>query len=105
MAGLGAASRLFRPIERSLRSQRPEMAVLSPAEAHHFLREIGPLLESNGFGVLLPDWWISRQRTRLGLRLRLFADEGAVWNSKMTRAAPYCRTTGAAPRPYATPGS
>jgi SNF2 family DNA or RNA helicase len=81
LAGLGAASRLFHPIERSLRSQRPELAILSPAEAHHFLREIGPLLESNGFGVLLPEWWIARQRTRLGLRLRLFADEQAAWNT------------------------
>jgi len=81
LAGLGAASRLFAPIERSLRSPRPELAVLTPGEAHRFLCEIGPLLESNGFGVLLPDWWLARQRTRLGLRLRLFADERAVWNA------------------------
>ena len=80
MAGLGAASRLFPPIERSLRSPRPEMASLTPAEAHHFLCEIGPLLESNGFGLLVPDWWNARQRTRLGLRLRLFSEETALWN-------------------------
>ena len=81
LAGLGAASRLFAPIERSLRTPRPERAILSPAEAHRFLCEIAPLLESNGFGVLLPEWWNSRQRTSLGVRLRLFAEENAMWDS------------------------
>ncbi|MBK8049514.1 MAG: DEAD/DEAH box helicase [Anaerolineales bacterium] len=81
LAGLGAASRLFPPIERSLRSARPEYALLSADEAHRFLCETAPLLESNGFGVLLPDWWNARQRTRLGLRLRLLSDDGEVWNS------------------------
>ncbi|MBW7883779.1 MAG: DEAD/DEAH box helicase [Caldilineaceae bacterium] len=80
LAGLGAASRLFPPIERSLRSPRPERAILTPVEAHRFLREVAPLLESNGFGVILPEWWNARQRTRLGLRLRLFSDENALWN-------------------------
>jgi len=74
LAGLGAASRLFRPIKESLRASRPEMALLTTAEAHQFLREIGPLLESSGFGLILPDWWQHRGRSRLGLRLRLFSD-------------------------------
>jgi SNF2 family DNA or RNA helicase len=81
LAGLGAASRLFAPIERSLRTARPDLAILTPAEAHQFLREAAPLLESNGFGVLLPEWWNLRQRTRLGLRLRLAADADALWRS------------------------
>jgi SNF2 family DNA or RNA helicase len=81
LAGLGAASRLFSPIERSLRLARPDLAILTSIEAHQFLREAAPLLESNGFGVLLPEWWSLRQRTRLGLRLRLAADEDARWLS------------------------
>lgn len=81
LAGLGAASRLFAPIERSLHAARPDLAILTPAEAHQFLREAAPLLENNGFGVLLPEWWSLRQRTRLGLRLRLAADEDALWRS------------------------
>ena len=81
LGGLGAASRLFAPIEQSLRSPRPELALLTPAEAHQFLREAAPLLENNGFGVLLPEWWNARQRTRLGLRLRLVGDESRLWNS------------------------
>jgi SNF2 family DNA or RNA helicase len=87
LAGLGAASRLFAPIERSLRTPRPELAILSPGEAHRFLCEIAPLLESNGFGVLLPEWWNSRQRTSLGMRLRLFAEENSLWGDNDDDAA------------------
>lgn len=75
LAGLGMASRLFPPIKESLRTSRPEMALLTTAEAHQFLREIGPLLESSGFGLILPDWWQQRGHSRLGLRLRLFSDQ------------------------------
>ncbi len=75
LAGLGVASRLFAPIERSLRAPNPEYALLSPQEAHEFLREIGPLLESTGFGVRLPDWWRPDRRQSLGFKLRLLAEE------------------------------
>jgi hypothetical protein len=68
------------PIERSLKAARPEWVALSPVEAHRFLRESGPLLESNGFGVLLPSWWNARQRTRLGMRLRLLPPKMTRWN-------------------------
>src|SRR5690606_3044404 len=71
LAGLGVASRLFEPIERSLRNPRPELSLLSTEEAYRFLREIGPLLESSGFGVVIPQWWHAHRRMRLGLRLRL----------------------------------
>ncbi len=80
LAGLGIASRLFAPIERSLRSPYPEQAQLTLDEAYRFLREIGPLLESSGFGVILPDWWDAEQRTRLGLRLRLYSEETASFD-------------------------
>lgn len=75
LAGLGAISRLFEPIARSLRSPRPEVALLSTDEAYQFLREVGPLLENSGFGVLLPSWWQDGKRTRIGLRLHLFSPE------------------------------
>lgn len=73
-AGLAAAAHLFEPIGRSLRGQTPESVTLSTDEAYRFLREAGPLLESAGFGVILPEWWNSERRTGLGLRLRLFTD-------------------------------
>lgn len=77
LAGLGAISRLFAPIERSLHSPRPEAALLSTDEAYKFLREVGPLLENSGFGVLVPPWWHERKHTRLGLRLHLTDAGGA----------------------------
>lgn len=72
LTGLGIASRLFPPIRDSLHTPRPEMAILSTEDAYQFLKEIGPLLESSGFGVITPHWWTARSRSRLGLRLRLF---------------------------------
>ncbi len=71
LTGLGIASRLFTPIRESLRTPRPERAILSMEDAYLFLKEIGPLLENSGFGVITPDWWAARSRSRLGLRLRL----------------------------------
>ena len=75
LTGLGVASRLFSPIRDSLRAPRPERATLSLEETYLFLKEIGPLLQSSGFGVIVPDWWAARSRTRLGLRLRLGSQE------------------------------
>lgn len=71
LTGLGIASRLFAPIRESLRAPRPERAILTLEETYLFLKEIGPLLESSGFGVIMPEWWAARSRSRLGLRLRL----------------------------------
>jgi SNF2 family DNA or RNA helicase len=70
---LGRASRLFPPLEQSLRSPRPAGTDLDTHEAHAFLREAAPLLEEWGFGVQVPSWW---DRTAggaggLGIRIRL----------------------------------
>jgi SNF2 family DNA or RNA helicase len=75
LAGLQVAARLSLPIQRSLRSPKPESAQLTTEESHQFLRETAPLLESSGFGVVLPDWWHTNQSVRLGLRLRLQGGE------------------------------
>ena len=57
LRGLGLAARLFPPIRESLREKRPESCTLTVDEAYGFLREVGPLLERSGFGVLVPPWW------------------------------------------------
>ncbi len=80
LTGLGIASRLFAPIRDSLRAPRPERATLSLDESYLFLKEIGPLLQSSGFGVILPDWWAARSRSRLGLRLRLGSPIDSDWD-------------------------
>jgi len=86
LAGLQVAARLSAPIGRSLQTPKPESAQLTTEEAHQFLRETAPMLESSGFGVILPDWWQTNQRARLGLRLRLQGNEPA--NGEPTNGEP-----------------
>ncbi len=66
LAALGRASRLFPPIEGSLRTARPEACALSTREAADLVRDKALLLKASGFGVLLPGL-----DTRLNVRLRL----------------------------------
>ena len=66
LASLGIASRVFPPIEASLRSPRPECCALSTREAADLVRDKALLLKAHGFGVLLPGL-----DTRLNVRLRL----------------------------------
>ena len=66
LAGLGRASRLFVPIERSLLTATPEASELTTDEAQVLIREGAALLQANGFGVLVP-----AVQNKLGLRLKL----------------------------------
>ena len=70
LAGLGQAGRLFPPIAASLHTAAPSTAALDVTEAYTFLREAGPLLETGGFGVLVPPWW-TRRGARPGLKVTL----------------------------------
>ncbi|MCW5853611.1 MAG: DEAD/DEAH box helicase [Anaerolineae bacterium] len=60
LTALGYAGRLFPPLFTSLRQPAPDHVDLSTAEAFAFLKEAAPLLESSGFGVLVPAWWGKR---------------------------------------------
>ncbi|MDI7275554.1 MAG: DEAD/DEAH box helicase [Anaerolineae bacterium] len=73
LADLGRASRVFPAIEDSLKLARPEACYLTTAEAYSFLREVAPLLEESGFGILAPPWWdrTKGRAARLGVRLRV----------------------------------
>lgn len=66
LAGLGLASKMFPPIDTSLRSARPEACALNVEQAYTFIRETAMLLQSSGFGVLVPG--IS---SKLGVRVNL----------------------------------
>lgn len=70
LADLGRAARVFPQLEKSLERARPADLVMETEEAYAFLRQSAPLLEQNGFGVLLPSWW-QRPGTRLGIKLQL----------------------------------
>ncbi len=70
LKGLGLASNIFPPIEKSLRSAAPVSVDLTTREVYEFLREATPLLQQSGFHILLPPWW-EAAGTRLGLKLYL----------------------------------
>ncbi len=70
LADLGRAERVFPMLERCLETARPSGLTMSTDEAYSFLREKAPLLEQNGFGVLLPAWW-QHPAGRLGVKLHL----------------------------------
>ena len=70
LADLGRASRIYPWIDRCLQSACPDALDLSTEEAYAFLREAAPLLEQNGFGVLLPAWW-EKPSVGIGMKLKL----------------------------------
>lgn len=70
LAALGLASRVFPPIERSLRTNQPVSVLLGRDEAFAFLVDALPLLEANGFAVLVPNWWGRRAKIKARARLR-----------------------------------
>ena len=95
LAALGRASRVFPPIEGSLRTARPEACALSTREAADLVRDKALLLKASGFGVLLPGL-----DTRLNVRLRL---RGA--RARRTRRRPTARACSASTAWSATTGS
>jgi len=70
LAGLGYIGRFVAQVRKALEGARPEQARLGTGEAYTFLRDVAPVLEQNGFGVLVPPWW-NKPGARLGVRLRL----------------------------------
>lgn len=86
LAGLGLAARLFPPIKQSLRTARPRACTLSADEAFAFLREVGPLLEGSGFGVLVPPWW-NKPGARLSVRAKMKADPNIIGKGILSQDA------------------
>ncbi|MGI8549636.1 MAG: SNF2-related protein [Dehalococcoidia bacterium] len=76
LAGLGQASRLFPPIEESLRTARPNTTMLTVDQAYDFLKEKAVLLKASGFGVLVPGL-----EMKLGVRLRLGSSASSATKS------------------------
>ncbi len=80
LTDLGKASRLFAPIEESLKTARPEVLQVKADQAYAFLREATPLLEQSGFGVLVPSWW-HKPVARLGVKLKVQPKTGTTTSS------------------------
>jgi SNF2 family DNA or RNA helicase len=70
---LGRASRLYPKLESALNDSEPSSLELSTRLAYQFLREVKPILEEQGFGVMAPEWW-DQPTARLGARLKLTSD-------------------------------
>ena len=68
LADLGRVGRLHPPLEAILAHAQPSELELTSEETADFLAEAAPLLNTAGFGVIVPDWW--RSASRLGARLR-----------------------------------
>ena len=70
LAEMGRGSRLWPALEGALEDGAPGAIPMTTRAAYEFLREIGPLLADQGFGVIAPEWWDSPSG-RLGARLQL----------------------------------
>ncbi|MGV9200264.1 MAG: DEAD/DEAH box helicase, partial [Promethearchaeia archaeon] len=72
LMGLGKASQIYNPIEKSLHQSKPEGILLTTGQAHQFLKEAAVLLKQSGFSVLIPSWWKSnKKKSTIGLKLTL----------------------------------
>ncbi|WP_047151077.1 DEAD/DEAH box helicase [Aneurinibacillus tyrosinisolvens] len=68
---LARASRLYPLLARALENPRPQSLELDIQGAYHFLAGIAASLKEAGFGVLLPSWWTSSGRRRLGVKVKV----------------------------------
>jgi SNF2 family DNA or RNA helicase len=66
LAALGQTARISPQVAASLHEAKPTGFQLSTPEAYEFLLQSVPVLEEAGFGVLLPAWWVRRQK-RIGV--------------------------------------
>ncbi|MEB3205226.1 MAG: DEAD/DEAH box helicase [Candidatus Sericytochromatia bacterium] len=99
LQSLGEAQEVFKKnshaglgdnLAAAIRVPRPDHAVLRIEEAHDFLANVAPVLESaeEKFGCILPSWW-SPGKSRLGVRLTIkpMDDEPQKAGTGMLRAA------------------
>ena len=63
LADLAVASRIFKPIERSLKDYSPSSCLIDVKEADLFLSESAWVLRESGYGVLLPSWWNAKDNS------------------------------------------
>ncbi|HRD66095.1 MAG TPA: DEAD/DEAH box helicase [Candidatus Competibacter sp.] len=68
LASLGQAASLCPAVETSLNESAPVGYALDTEGAFCFLGDEAPLLEQNGFGVMLPASWAGRRRAKLAAR-------------------------------------
>jgi superfamily II DNA or RNA helicase len=60
LTALGQAAGISPDVAASLKKQHPGGFTLTTEQAWHFLREQAAVLQSAGYTVLLPSWWVGR---------------------------------------------
>ncbi|MCS4542455.1 MAG: DEAD/DEAH box helicase [Euryarchaeota archaeon] len=69
---LAKASRLFTPIEQSLKAPLPVGCTLKAEQAWWFLKEGSWLLEESGYGIFVPSWWTEKGKlASVGIRIKV----------------------------------
>ena len=81
LADLAVASRLFKPIERSLKSPAPSGCLIDVNEANSFLTESVWLFRESGYVILLPSWWNAKQNS-LGVNVTLKSESVSFRNNR-----------------------
>ena len=82
LTDLGKSVRLYPELESALKMARPVSLSLDTTGAYKFLREVMPLLEESGFGVLVPSWY-GRPLLRLGAKLSAQPAKGKATGSNL----------------------
>jgi SNF2 family DNA or RNA helicase len=87
LAELARASVLYPELAGALREPRPSQLELDTDGAYRFLSDAAGRLDQAGFGVLLPSWWGSTNRQRLGLSVSASSSpaDGVVAAGGLTR--------------------
>ncbi|MBN8723804.1 MAG: DEAD/DEAH box helicase [Acidobacteria bacterium] len=82
LTDLGKSIRLYPELESALKVAKPVSLSLDTTGAYKFLREIMPLLEQSGFGVLVPSWY-GRPLLRPGAKLTAQPTKGKATGSNL----------------------
>ena len=78
------AARHFPPLAACAEPDGPLECTLTLEEAYRFLRDAAPILEAEGFGVWVPQWWRGdRPRLRMRLDIRPLEGHTAETDSKL----------------------
>ena len=81
---LGKAIKIFPKLRESLATACPKAMKLTIAEAYFFMKDLVPLLTSNGFKILLPDWWNSTEEY-LNLTLNITSSSDLGYSNSLDR--------------------
>lgn len=78
LENLGRASEIYPPLLNCLDQEQPHLWELTAEDAYDFLKNGAGLLEEKGFGILVPAWWKSQNKQKIGLKLKLGSKDDKI---------------------------